>query len=641
MRVHAPADRSLALALAGLLVLTGPALAPAWGVAPAVLVLVLAAALAGWRGRTLAGAGGWTSVLAGLPRTGRVIVGAMFGLPLVVVAAVAARAVAGLCVAAPALTIGIAALVVLAPLVGRVRGRGAPVAGIAAATLAIAATAWAARFEADAPQARGFAHSGPILGIHPFQSTAIVIDGFGPFDLPINDYVEPDGSKGYGPPELAEALQRALHTIAEVHFEDGPRRAREAFAGATVAAVTMPAVQERLDRPVTEGATEPRILVTSGTTGRRSRVEFVCPGSPADPRPRGPDDVMKRMCPDKYASEASAGLGLTGRWTGYTEGRGQARVSLLPVVERLPGAGLWEERAWAWLLLLVLVIATRFSGWSCGLARATGGLWALGLAGLAVMAVRTWPEVQVGMFEAGPGWASPRALAPWLAAVPVMLAVTLGAGAGRALAGGVLVASLWAAGFLAAAVMLRPGATGPSLVDWVATIAERVPADLATAEAVAGLVLAAGLLRLLVLVVGPGAARVAGAVGSQGRRSGWLGLGIAVAAGGLILSRKTAAGALLLAPALVLALAATTGLAATVAGRGRWLRVLDHAAAVALVVVAASEAWAARSNGFMLAGLVVAVALALVSLVMLVMLVMRVMRVVRAVDLPAGPPGQV
>ena len=33
--------------------------------------------------------------------------------------------------------------------------------------------------------------------------------------------------------------------------------------------------------------------------------------------PRGPqgETVMNRMCPDKYASEASAGLGVTGRWS--------------------------------------------------------------------------------------------------------------------------------------------------------------------------------------------------------------------------------------------------------------------------------------------------------------------------------------
>ncbi len=616
MRVPAPAERSLALALASpLLLLTGPALAIAWGVAPAVIVLAAAVALAAWRGRTLAGAGGWSVVLSGMPRTSRVIAGAMFVLPLVIVTAVAARAIAGLCVAFPAITIGIAVLVVLAPAVGRVRGRGAPVAGLAAAALAIAATSWAVRFEAEAPGARGFAHSGPILGIHPFQSTAIVIDGYGPFDLPINDYVEPDGSKGYGPAELAEALERALHTIAEVHFADGPRRAREAFAGATVEAVTLPAIQERLDRPVAEGATEPRLLVHSGTTGRRSRVEFVCPGSPADPRPRGADAVMERMCPDKYSSEASAGLGLTGRWTGYTEGRGQARVSLAPLTEDLPLPALWEERGWAWIVLIALVLATRWQVWATGLARATGGLWAAGLAVLAVMAVRTWPMVQVGLFEAGPTWMTPWALAPWVAALPVMLVVALGAGAGWAVAGGVLAVSLWTAGVLAATVVLRPGSAG--FEGWAAAVGERVAVDLTTAESAAALVIAAGLLRLLALAVGPAARRVAGAIAPQAPRPAWLGVVIAGLAGLVVLSRKTAAGALLLAPALALTLAAITGLAVTVAGPRRGLRVVDHAVAVGLVVVAAREAWAARSNEFMLVGLILGLLLAAASLVLL------------------------
>ena len=526
-----------------------------------------------------------------------------------------ARAIAGLCVAFPAITIGIAVLVVLAPVVGRARGRGAPVAGLAAAALAIAATAWAVRFEAEAPGARGFAHSGPILGIHPFQSTAVVIDGYGPFDLPINDYVEPDGSKGYGPAELAEALERALHTIAEVHFADGPRRAREAFAGATVEAVTLPAIQERLDRPVAEGATEPRLLVRSGTTGRRSRVEFVCPGSPADPRPRGADTVMERMCPDKYSSEASAGLGLTGRWTGYTEGRGQARVSLAPLTEDLPLPGLWEERGWAWILLIAIVLATRWQVWATGLARGAGGLWAAGLAVLAVMAVRTWPMVQVGLFEAGPTWMTPWALAPWVAALPVMLAVALGAGAGWAVAGGVLAVSLWTAGVLAATVVLRPGSAG--FEGWAAAVGERVAVDLTTAESVAALVIAAGLLRLLALAVGPGARRVAGAIAPQAPRPAWLGVVIVALAGLVVLSRKTAAGALLLAPALALTLAAITGLAVTVAGPRRGLRVVDHVVAVGLVVVAAREAWAARSNEFMLVGLILGLLVAAASLVLL------------------------
>lgn len=353
----------------------------------------------------------------------------------------------------------------------------------------------------------------------------------------------------------------------------------------------------------------------SGTTGRRSRVEFVCPGSPADPRPRGLDTVMARMCPDKYTAEASAGLGLTGRWTGYTEGRGQARVSLAPLTEDMPLPGLWEERAWAWLLLIVIVIASGWQAAARGLARSTGGLWAAGLAVLAVMAVRTWPMVQVGLLEAGPTWMTPWALAPWLAALPVMLAVGLGAGSGWAVAGGVLAASLWTAGVLAATVVLRPGTAG--LEGWAAAVAEEVAVDLTTAESAAALVLAAGLLRLLALAVGPGARRVAGAIAPQARGSAWFGVVIAGLAGLVVLSRKTAAGALLLAPALALTLAAITGLAVTVAGPRRGLRVADHVVAIGLVVVAAREAWAARSNEFMLVGLLVGLLLAAASLALL------------------------
>lgn len=618
MRVLAPTDRSLALALAGLLLLTGPGLALAWGTLPGLLVLAAGGALAAWRGRSLAAAGGWEQVMSRLPRWARLVAGAMILAPLIVVTAVAARAIAGLCVAFPAAAIGIAAIVVLAPVLARVQGRGAPVAGLGLAAVAIAATAWAARFEAAGPGARGFAHGGPILGIHPFQSTAIVIDGVGPFDLPINDYVEPDGSKGYGPGPLAEALQRALHAIAEVHFADGPRRAREAFAGATVEAVTLPAVAERRDRPVAQGASEPRLLVKSGTTGRRSRVEFVCPGSLADPRPRPADAVMERMCPDKYTSEASAGLGLTGRWTGYTEGRGQARISLAPVVEKLPAPALWEERAWAWLVLLGVVIVTRWRGGAVGLQRATGGLWGLGLAVLAVMSVQTWSWGHVATVMDGPAWLSAWRVAPWLAALPAMLALTWAGAAGWAVVGGVAIASLWSAGLLAAAVLLRPGSAGPSLEAWVAAIAERAPrVDLATAESIVALVLAAGLLGLVALAVGPAARRVAGAIAPQSRRSGWLGVVVVVLAGSLVLSRKTGAGMLLLAPALALAVAAGSGLAATLAGPGRRLRAVDHALTVALVGLAAREAWLTRDNKFMLAGVVVGLVAAAASLLLL------------------------
>lgn len=73
----------------------------------------------------------------------------------------------------------------------------------------------------------------------------------------------------------------------------------------------------------------------------------------------------------------------------------------------------------------------------------------------------------------------------------------------------------------------------------------------------------------------------------------------------MILSRKTDGGALLWTPALALALAATSGLAAALRGPGRGLRRLDHALMSGLVIAALVEAWAARQNPFMLAGLVV------------------------------------
>jgi hypothetical protein len=133
-----------------------------------------------------------------------------------------------------------------------------------------------------------------------------VIDGYGPFDLPINDFVEPDGSRGYGPEALAEALQRDLAQIAEQQFADGPARAYQAFAGARVEAVVLPAQQERLDRPV-EAPTEPRLVVWSGTTGWRSRVEFVCPGQRNDPRPRRPTRCSIACAPTSTARRPARG----------------------------------------------------------------------------------------------------------------------------------------------------------------------------------------------------------------------------------------------------------------------------------------------------------------------------------------------
>ena len=69
------------------------------------------------------------------------------------------------------------------------------------------------RWEAAGVGAQGWAASGQLLGIHPFQTTAVIVDGYGPHDIPVNDYVEPDGSRGYGPDELAAALQHAIRSI--------------------------------------------------------------------------------------------------------------------------------------------------------------------------------------------------------------------------------------------------------------------------------------------------------------------------------------------------------------------------------------------------------------------------------------------
>ncbi|HET6585523.1 MAG TPA: hypothetical protein VFG69_18820, partial [Nannocystaceae bacterium] len=299
-----------------------------------------------------------------------------------------------------------------------------------------AAGAWGARFEAAGAHARGETWGGPILGIHPFQTTAVMIDGYGPFDLPINDYVEPVGTpaegvpapRGYQPEELAVALELALHRIAEVHFADGPARARRAFARATAGAVVTSPVQERLDRPANEGRHE-RFWVSSGTTGQRSRVEFVCPGRRGDPRGPQPDSVMSRMCPDKYANEASAGLGVTGRWPGYVEYRGNERLGLGQLFgwtrsdDAIGRAHVrWEVRIGAWILLVLALAAA----WPRG-ARATASSpalrWlALAVAGLFALvvvaaAVQGSDFAAISAFLRGPSWASPWDPSAWTGAL--------------------------------------------------------------------------------------------------------------------------------------------------------------------------------------------------------------------------------
>ncbi|MCA9714799.1 MAG: hypothetical protein KC468_08945 [Myxococcales bacterium] len=316
----------------GLLTLTGPALPIARGWGAPIVVAIVCGALAIVRGRAWTGRRDDPAPDAPWARG---MLGALMLLPAVLIGAVAARCAAALLIAFPGTWWALAALLPMGLLLAprAVRGRGWLRAALVAAAVGVVAIAGTrgAEFETAGADSGGFAHSGPIFGIHPYQTTAIMIDGYGPFDVPINDFVTPDGARGYGPEAYAKILEETLHAIAELHFADGPARARAAFANATVEAVMTPPVRESLDREPAEREHH-RVIVRSGSTGQRARVEFRCPGIPPGPRPLEPDGVMEQQCSNKYVTESSAGLGLTGRWSGYFEVRGRERVGLAPML---------------------------------------------------------------------------------------------------------------------------------------------------------------------------------------------------------------------------------------------------------------------------------------------------------------------
>jgi hypothetical protein len=414
-------SKAAAVALAALgAVMLGPALPieRGWGL-PVVAVLVLVA-LSVWRdaggayreddtlgpGRLAAVALVWLS--------GSVLIAAAVG-----IAAAITIAFPGAIWALPVVVLGTFAAGWAGP-----RAR-LPVA-IGMALLVPAAGIFGARYEESAEHARGWAHSGPIHGIHPFQMTSVSIDGYGPFDLPINDYVEPEGTRGYSPQTYADAVERALHAIADIHFAQGPARARRAFAAATVEASSLPAVEETLG--VSPGAeTQPRVLVTSGSWGQHSTVQFVCPGKRDEAGGPDPDDLLNRMCPSKYAAEASAGLGVTGRWPGYTEARGQPRVGLAPARgrtrtrdaqgvrlrrdERVEASLIWLGIAF---VLLALAPARKFV--VRGASRFAAAVGVAALSAVIVLAFETTRGVGgVGMVESG------LPTAGWTAWLPALL----------------------------------------------------------------------------------------------------------------------------------------------------------------------------------------------------------------------------
>lgn len=605
----------------GLAVLIGFALPLAWGTFPAIAGIVAAGVLVEVRSmrwaRWLARAGGFASVVASLSSTQRATLVALAGLAAAVFLAVGARAGAALCIAHPAALWAVPVVVLGGLAVSRTSGRLRVALALVFAALVPAAGIHGARFESAAVDARGWAQSGPVHGIHPFQITAVVVDGYGPFDLPINDYVEPDGSRGYGPVALAEALERALHRIAEVHFSDGPARAREAFAGAEVEAMVTPPVYERLDREPAE-LEHPRFVVRSGTTGQRSSVEFVCPGRRDDPRGISGESLMNRMCPDKYASEGSAGLGVTGRWPGYAEGRGNERLGLSTWLGRTRSddeagrAWLADELRWTAFIVLgiVLVVIALPSGVLAGGVREVGG----GACALAIVALcLAWivgdASPRVDAWTRG---VSTLVDARWVSWLPLFVLVAdlhgLGARISPPPAGSVgsprwgrlvpiplLVATLLVAGGLSASTWVTPHVgigEGLPLARWVEGLADTLAGTwgLSIGE-IEGAIAATGVAILLAMAVAlsstVGALTHAAWPEIGGRKLARLAplAGLVLVAAALVVSRKTEGAATLVPGAIGLCLVLQSGLACLARvrlGGARATAVLVHVAWTAL-----------------------------------------------------------
>ncbi len=573
--------------------LAGAALPMAWGWLPPAVAAIVAALVA--RGRLSAAVplGGWRLAIAArgpVLRAGLVLA---TGFVAVVLACALAGAVAQIVIAFPGATFALAAVALAAHALdrlGRLATWSLPVVVVGLAVVG-------ARFEADGPDARGVTVSGPILGIHPFQATSVIIDGYGPFDLPINDFVEPLGGRGYDPPAYAEALERALHRIAEVHFADGPARAYAAFADAKVEFLRTPPVNERRDRTyVTED--QPRVRVSSGTTGQRSRVEFVCPGRRDDPRGARPEAVMSRACPTKYASEASAGLGLTGRWPGYVEMPGNERVGLSKVLgitrqDGIVGAQWRSRERWLVATLVLVVVGAallRRRGASADATLAAAGLLAFPM--LALVAVAACSHSDFGALAArasAPSWASPFAsVTTWQGVLvwPAVAAMTtwsvpeLGARSAARRAWALLVAGL----LMWLGVTALDGASWSSPAWWnadapiesaIAALADAVASPLGlpileleaiTAAAVGAPMIVGAIMVLRAVGVAAGC--------STGRGDGsarWAVVAAVLLAIALGVSRKTTGGVALIPAATGVALVLGSALR-RIAARGAWPR---------------------------------------------------------------------
>lgn len=604
---HTPATATIASVLAALVGLVWLGSTPwplAWGWMPALSLALVVAVLVARRAGA-APLGGW--VAAFRPRRPAVLLAVVFatGFVAAVFGAVLLGATGEVLVAFPAAIVPTVVAVAVMAFASRLSSW----LRLAIAPLLVGLALFGARYEADGVEARGGAYSGPILGIHPFQSTAVVVDGYGPFDLPINDFVEPAGDRGYDPAAYGEAVALALHRIAQVHYSQGPLRAYQAFALAEVESITTPAVRERLDRdlpPTIADAPSPRIAVRSGTTGARSSVEFVCPGRRDDPRPPRPEAVMTRSCPTKYAPEASAGLGLTGRWPGYSEWRGNERMGLVRLLggTRHIDEASRDERArerWgtgviAIVLVVGSIVALRRKGLALDLRPAAMLVLPLGVLVL-VVAVTQGHLGALAAFEQAPAWQSffdavGRAAGLWIG-LAAIAAWWIPRARGHAdarvwpwlAAVGVLVL---AASDLEGARWLAPTALAGEapIADAVARLADRIATSLAlvptegspwlrseSLDAIVASSVAAALVAAGFVLFGA-VSRAGDALPEDQRRiSPWLALVAGACAVALAVSRKTDGGVALIPAATGVAIALGSALR-RVAARGVWPR--DH-----------------------------------------------------------------
>ncbi|MCA9701517.1 MAG: hypothetical protein KC431_28615, partial [Myxococcales bacterium] len=129
--------------------------------------------------------------------------------------ALIARSLGRVVIAVPAASPALAVILLGLWLGPKIAARGGARSRAAIAVTILVASSAAAlglglQLEREGPGVRGVARSGPVIGIHPRQAVAVRIDGFGPHDLLIDDFVEPDGRRGYDPEALAARLELEL-----------------------------------------------------------------------------------------------------------------------------------------------------------------------------------------------------------------------------------------------------------------------------------------------------------------------------------------------------------------------------------------------------------------------------------------------